>query len=93
VWSDEKSESLKPYLARMSIADLREMVGDRVKSSKSNPSPVVRPPASAQLSATNEALDANGLTQRELAICAEFNTPPATFAALKARRTNRAART
>ena len=86
VWADETASALKPYLARMSLADLREFVGDRVKASKANPAAVIRPPVSASAKPTPaEALDEYGLTARERAICAEYKSDPATFAALKAR--------
>ena len=90
VWADESATALKPYLARMSLADLREFVGDRVKASKANPAPAIRPPvsASAQPNAAEER-DAFGLTKAEQALCAEYKSDPATFAALKARRVTR----
>lgn len=90
VWADESASALKPYLARMSLADLREFVGDRVKASKANPAPAIRPPVSASAQSTPaEPLDPNGLTKAELALCAEYKSDPATFAAIKARRVTR----
>lgn len=90
VWADDTATAVKPYLSRMSLADLREFVGDRVKASKANPAPAIRPPVSASAQpAAEEALDAYGLTKAEQALCAEYKSDPATFAALKARRVNR----
>lgn len=88
VWADDKCEALKGPLAKMSIADLEEFVADAIAAKPQ--APALKPPV-AKLARTAEktaaeALDEHGLTKAELSICAEYGTPPATFAALKARR-------
>lgn len=86
VWADDKCDALKGPLAKMSIADLEEFVSDAIKAKPQ--APALKPPV-AKLSAVpaaNEPVDEHGLTRAELSICAEYGTPPATFAALKARR-------
>lgn len=85
VWADDKCESLKGPLAKMSIADLEEFVADAIAAKPA--APALRPPAVAKASkaTASEALDEHGLTKAQLAICAEYGTDPATFAALRNR--------
>jgi len=85
VWADDKCEALKGPLAKMSIADLEEFVSDAIKAKPA--APALKPPVAklAKATASDEALDEHGLTKAQLAICAEYGTDPATFAALRKR--------
>lgn len=84
VWADDKCEALKGPLAKMSIADLEEFVADAIAAKPQ--APAIRPPVSkATVAAKAEQVDANGLTPAQLAICAEYGTDPAVFAALSKR--------
>lgn len=84
VWADDKCEALKGPLAKMSIADLEEFVADAIKAKPA--APALKPPvAKLARSKSDEELDEHGLTKAQLAICAEYGTDPATFAALSKR--------
>lgn len=67
--------------ARLTAEPLADLRG-RVALLKAAPrTGAIRPP-------TGGTVDAHGLTERELAICADMKCPPAKFAALKSRRVN-----
>ncbi len=73
VWSDDKCSAPKSYLSNMPMADFRSYVAD---ATNSEPKSLVTPPKSAS--------DANGLSAREVEMCAKNKIDPAKYAATRA---------
>ncbi len=82
VWADDKCSGPKKYLAAMPIEDFKEYVADVLASKSAKPAP--KAPVAAS------AVDARGLTARDLQYCKDAGCDPAIYAAIKSRSTPKA---
>lgn len=73
VWADAAAKKAKPYLERMSLAELSAYVADEIAAAPAGSRRALTPP-------TGGGGESHGLTEEQLAICIETKVDPAEYA-------------